>query len=848
MITNEEMLEWINAQPLWVRSATIIYCNKGEILESDIVDLADNCFELNQGELLKNINLIARGSQKSLSIKKIDQVKGVNAIDSNKPLIFGEKGITVVYGNNGVGKSGYIRILKMVAGAKYREDIKGNIYSKNKVASTCTITIGSDDEADAELVCDLNTPGQYSQLRNIDIFDTKISQAYVSESKEATYEPWIFSLFSTLAFVAARIKDELEKRKMHYIVKDYCFNKDMQGTDAYKKVMGLSHKSKISDFPSVWSEEDEIKLKELVAKCQAETNIVLATQYETEIKNLQNLIDYLKPYSDFFKKQNIDIILKLKKAWNISLDEKKAVELLFTESAENVEKVSVSNKAWVNLWKSARQYYDQVLQQRNEKNYVEAGGICPLCRQEIDESKVTRMANIDDYINGHVADKEKLSREEFEKELEKLKCPKTEKEIELIVENAGVQEVKTDLFKLNKFVVKMFNDIKIKDYKQIETTIPRVDTVIELLEKKRLEKNSKRDEYLKIANADEQKKLQQQVIELEAQKYLVSIYGVIEKNINSLVKLNKIEQAIKLTATNRFTTKSKELAKDMITDEYIRRFNLELHELTNNSIAVQLTQQRGGKGKIPYKVVLCDITGNEISPQEVLSEGENRVVSLAAFFAEASGREENCPLIVDDPISSLDYSYESKVIERLVEAAKIRQVIVFTHRISMVVGINEAAKKSSGPINYNEVTLLANKNKKGVPAEISNYGGKVLSQLNNLIDKNLSQLKKTDEFSANYEANFHYMCQQFRIIVEKSVEDVLLGEVVKRFRRDIQTKNRIDKLAQITKEDCEIVDRMMTKYSYYDHSMSDETPLIEFTIDELEKDMMELRDWIKKKK
>ena len=86
-----------------------------------------------------------------------------------------------------------------------------------------------------------------------------------------------------------------------------------------------------------------------------------------------------------------------------------------------------------------------------------------------------------------------------------------------------------------------------------------------------------------------------------------------------------------------------------------------------------------------------------------------------------------------------------------------------------------------------------------------------------------------------------------RIIVEKSVEDVLLNQVVKRFRRDIKTKDMIEKLADISMDDCALIDEMMTKYSYYDHSMSDETPLVEFSIEDIESDATRLRDWIMQK-
>ena len=54
----------------------------------------------------------------------------------------------------------------------------------------------------------------------------------------------------------------------------------------------------------------------------------------------------------------------------------------------------------------------------------------------------------------------------------------------------------------------------------------------------------------------------------------------------------------------------------------------------------------------------------------------------------------------------------------------------------------------------------------------------------------------------------------------------------------------IMKLSKITEEDCGIIDEMMTKYSNYEHSMSDETPLQEFTLEEIENDVSRLIDWL----
>jgi predicted ATPase len=48
---------------------------------------------------------------------------GVNALASDQRLSFGTPGLTIVYGDNGSGKSGYARVLKAALGPHVREEI-----------------------------------------------------------------------------------------------------------------------------------------------------------------------------------------------------------------------------------------------------------------------------------------------------------------------------------------------------------------------------------------------------------------------------------------------------------------------------------------------------------------------------------------------------------------------------------------------------------------------------------------------------------------------------------------------------------------------------------------------------
>src|SRR5690606_18996863 len=63
-----------------------------------------------------------------VSLVSIFHHRGVNALAENQTLNFAP-GLTVVYGDNGAGKTGYIRILKGACRARGQEQILGNVAS-----------------------------------------------------------------------------------------------------------------------------------------------------------------------------------------------------------------------------------------------------------------------------------------------------------------------------------------------------------------------------------------------------------------------------------------------------------------------------------------------------------------------------------------------------------------------------------------------------------------------------------------------------------------------------------------------------------------------------------------------
>ena len=100
-----------------------------------------------------------------------------------------------------------------------------------------------------------------------------------------------------------------------------------------------------------------------------------------------------------------------------------------------------------------------------------------------------------------------------------------------------------------------------------------------------------------------------------------------------------------------------------------------------------------------------------------------------------------------------------------------------------------------------------------------------------------------DDGKSEYDILAKGICSDFRILLERFIENDLLADVVQRYRRSINTLGKIQKLALINVEDCEMFEEFMTKYSKYEHSQPYETPVELPEPYELKADMDKLSSW-----
>lgn len=134
-----------------------------------------------------------------LRLDAIHNVKGISALGPKKPLNFGSS-LSIVYGQNGSGKSSYVRLLKHISGAKKSKELLGNVYVTGHQTQSCSLTVTSNEEI--KEISWTPESGTLDELKTLHLYDTDCANVYVNEENEVAYEPWLLLFFSQLTDVS----------------------------------------------------------------------------------------------------------------------------------------------------------------------------------------------------------------------------------------------------------------------------------------------------------------------------------------------------------------------------------------------------------------------------------------------------------------------------------------------------------------------------------------------------------------------------------------------------------------------------------------------------------------------
>lgn len=207
---------WANEKDEWVRAIVGEVIQSGVRLSDAQVDAAHELFRQEKGlddRALGAVGPLALDAvvdetAPPLAIVRLSEVRSVNALIAGE-VIEPHAGLTVIYGENGTGKTGYARIFKALA--KSRTD--GPILPD--------VAIGSPDAPSARIAYtlageegELAWSGEHgvAPFTRMSIFDSPCVTYHVDEDLDYVYVPAALALFNHVSAAIREVQSRIDDR------------------------------------------------------------------------------------------------------------------------------------------------------------------------------------------------------------------------------------------------------------------------------------------------------------------------------------------------------------------------------------------------------------------------------------------------------------------------------------------------------------------------------------------------------------------------------------------------------------------------------------------------------------
>jgi energy-coupling factor transporter ATP-binding protein EcfA2 len=842
---------WLGSLPKWLQAGAADLLTNQKLNEKGIEALADLCVAESRKEPANFMKVPAGAFDKPVAgitvrLQKINSVKGVNALDPTAALDFQDADMVVIYGANGTGKSGFARLAKEAATGGAYSHILPDVFAAITPQPQATFLVQREGKA-VDAIWTLAS-GPVPELRNLHVFDRDVALSYMNENRETGYEPRRLRFITTLVDLCDRVRDELHGRMNALPTALPATPAELASTPLASAVLGLK--------PSMTDDDLRRKVQRSAnhtARMRELEEALKAPDPEARIKAIDksfgDLDELSRTVTTLADTLSVDGIKKVTSAKAHAVTARDTATKVAAMTFEQSSLYGVGEVVWQAMWEAAREYSTIVAYPGHAFPHVD-DSLCPLCQQAIGPEASQRMIAFEDFVKGEVEAKAKEADALHQRLVQGLhKLPALiDWKARFTVLTDGEQLVET-LHKAAEARLTALAAAKSGD------DVPPMDFA-SLLEALRTHRASLEVERRLVTSSLKEGERQKIVDELRSLKMLDWCNNNLPAILKELARKRKIavlECAARTTNTATLTKKKNQLAQDELTGGYQRRFEQELQALGAGRLRVKPVEARGAKGRVTFGLAITDAK-KSVPPAEVLSEGEARVVALAAFLADVTVAGAATPFLFDDPVSSLDIEFEERVVARLFELARTRQVLVFTHRLSLVALLQQAAEESAEagtfsteikPVSFHRIRLERLGARIGLATGLAEKDQAVHEAARDIAEKRIAAAEEHYQAGrvADYEHAVKAICSDLRIVTERAVEDVLINGVVKRFRRSVTTLKRLSHLSKISTEDCAFLEDLMTRLSVFEHSQSDELPATLPDITAIRNDAQRLRDW-----
>ena len=388
-----ELVDWADNRPAWQRRVMSRLASGETLSQLDHTQIAKQlaCGDSDSGVTVLLPDWSGVGTVKpAVRLLAVTTGKGVNALAHGQRLTFGPEGLTIVYGDNGSGKSGYARLLKEVVGARVQEHVLSNIFldqATTRPAAEIVFSIGGVETGPCEW---LQAP---PELEQIGFFDKSCGDAYVTTASEVTFRPAELFVLGGLIDACDGIRAELDllleennRRSATLPV----MSPDGSAAQFLAKLSGSTETAEIDQAcqvgSSVGARIDELKQEEAKIRssdpARERSRLEdLAGRYRLVATHLQMLSEGLRPA----------VTRDVAERRRLAAEIRAATTIAAQESFEGEPVPGVGSDTWRVLWEAARSFSETEAYAGETYPVTGPSAKCVLCHQDLDDEARSRL-------------------------------------------------------------------------------------------------------------------------------------------------------------------------------------------------------------------------------------------------------------------------------------------------------------------------------------------------------------------------------------------------------------------------------------------------------------------------